>query len=387
MLIVIASVATLLLLLGFAKDFARLRLIPRLLAPAPGLDSVPLVSVLIPARNEARSIARCLDGALHQTFGRYEVIVVDDGSTDATSSILAHYAQEHTHLHVIDGAELPPGWTGKTYACYQAAAAAQGDWLLFLDADTVPQPDLLAALVTHTQHYALDMLTVFPFLELGSFWERVLLPPFQAIIRATFPFERINASDARPEEVVANGQCIFVKQSAYWSIGGHEAVHSAVLEDVRLAQALRAAGYRTGAVEGMRYLRVRMYTNGREVFEGLTKNAAAGYTSGGDRSFWVGTRQFFQAFAPLWLLFGGLALLLHFGDLPALAVFLFGLVVLLVALGLWSTLLRQLYALPAAYALLWPFALLCYGVIVLRSIWYVRSGRGVPWKGRNYVGT
>jgi glycosyltransferase involved in cell wall biosynthesis len=315
------------------------------------------------------------------------VIVVDDGSTDDTSSILAAYAQAHAHLRVIDGAELPPGWTGKTYACYQAASAAQGDWLLFLDADTVPQPGLLAALVTHTHRHSLDMLTVFPFLELGSFWERVLLPPFQAIIRATFPFERINAPDARPEEVAANGQCIFVARSAYWSIGGHEAVHSAVLEDVRLAQALRAAGCRTGAVEGMRYLRVRMYTNGREVFEGLTKNAAAGYTSGGERSFWVGMQQFFQAFAPLWLLFGGLVLLLRFGDLPALAVFLFGLAVLLAALGLWSTLLRQLYALPTAYALLWPFALLCYGVIVLRSMWYVRSGRGVPWKGRNYVGT
>lgn len=387
MIVFLATVATLLLFVGFARDFLRLRGMPRLLAPGPVEGILPMVSVLIPARNEARNIARCLDGLLMQTYPRYEVIVVDDASTDATPDILAHYVQQHARIKVLHGDALPPEWTGKTYACQQAATAASGDWLLFLDADTVPQSTLIAALVTHTHRYSLDMLTVFPFLELRSFWERVILPPFQAIIYATFPFERLNAPDVRPDEVVANGQCIMVRHESYTAIGGHSAVRGAVLEDVLLARMLRAAGCRTGAVEGVHHVRVRMYTSGPEVVEGLTKNAIAGYRSGGEHSAWAGTRQFLLILAPMWLTTGGVALMVGSGDVSAWVVTGQALIVWLVALSCWSIRLRQLYELPWVYALLWPFGMISYGLIVLRALWCVRSGRGVIWKGRTYVGT
>lgn len=384
--VLLVSAATILLLAGFAQDFARLRLLPRLSYPDGGVEEQPYVSLLIPARNEARNIARCLDGALAQLYSAYEVIVVDDGSTDATPAILASYAARDPRLRVLNAVPLPPGWTGKCNACQQAAAAAQGEWLLFLDADTVPQPTLLPSLMTHARRYQLDMLTIFPFLELISFWERVVLPPFLAMIYVLFPIERMNAPDSRPDENAANGQCILVRRSAYDSIGGHGAVCSEVLEDVRLAQALRAAGFRTGAAEGMRELRVRMYTNGREVLEGLTKNAEAGYRSGGGRSLWAGARQLALALGPPDLFVWGLILLAVRGDVLAWAVLLHGLVIVLVAFSFWGFLLRQLYDLPWFYALLWPFGVVCYSFIALRSMWQVRTGRGVIWKGRTYVG-
>jgi glycosyltransferase involved in cell wall biosynthesis len=386
MILVFLGLCAVLLLACFAREAARLRTIPRLAAPDAALPAPPLVSVLIPARNEAHTIARCLDGVLAQEYPAYEIIVVDDSSTDSTGEILARYAQQHAHVRVLNSGGPPPGWTGKAHACQQAAAAARGEWLLFLDADTVPLPGLIAALLDHSRRQQFDLLTVFPFLELESFWERAVLPPFRAILHATYPFKRLNAPDVRPDEVAANGQCILFRSAAYHAIGGHGAVRADVLEDVHLARAVRTAGYRTGAVEGSAYLRVRMYTNRYEVFEGLTKNAAAGYTSGGTRAFWVGAYQFMLAFAPFWLLAAGLVLLAQ-GRPAGWAALGLGLLVAGAALTYWILLMRTIYRLPGSTGLLWPFGLVCYGIIAARSLWQVRSGRGVTWKGRRYAGT
>jgi hypothetical protein len=263
---------------------------------------------------------------------------------------------------------------------------ATGEWLLFLDADTAPQPTLVAALLNHALGHRLDALTIFPFLELGSFWERLVMPPFLGLITASFPYERLSAPDVRPDEVVANGQCILVRRAAYESIGGHGAVRHEVLEDVQLGQRLRAAGYTIGAATGMEQLHVRMYVNGAEVVAGLTKNAAAGYRSAGGRSFWAMTRLLLQAMGPLWLLGAGLVLVLSEGSSLAWIVLAHGIVLAAVAFSFWAVLVRRLYRLPWFYGLLWPFGLLVYCLIAARSLWLVWSGRGVVWKGRSYAG-
>ncbi len=387
MILLIAGVVTILLVAGFARELERLRTMPQLCTTNPPEPPQPLVSVIIPARNEAATIAHCLEGVLAQSYRPYEVIVMNDASTDATGAIVADYATRFGQLRLLTSDGPPPGWTGKANACQQAAGAAQGEWLLFLDSDTVAQPTLLESLVSHTTCQQLDMVSIFPFLELKSFWERLILPPFRAIIYATFPFKRLNAADGRPADVAANGQCLFVRATAYHAIDGHGAVPAAVLEDVRLAQTMRQAGFRVGAADGTTYARTRMYTSGHEVIEGLTKNAAAGYVSGGRRSLGVGIWQFFLALAPCWLTSGGLVLLARQDTPQGWFVFGCGLMTALVALAFWSLLLHRLYRLPAWYAWLWPIGLTCYGIIVLRSMWHVRSGRGVRWKGRKYVGT
>lgn len=384
MIIALVAAATLLLLASYVRDWARLRAIPGLAAATPPPEP-PLISLLIPARNEERNIGRCVAGALAQSYPHIEVVVVDDGSTDRTGAILSDLATSE-RLRVLQGRPLPPGWTGKCNACQQLAEAAQGEWLLFLDADTAPGPGLAAALLGHAMSHRLDLVTVFPFLELGSFWERVVQPPFLALIVAIFPFERMARPDSRPDEVLANGQCIFVRRAAYLAAGGHAAVRAEVLEDVRLAQAVRAAGFRVGGGEAMRHLAVRMYTSGREVVEGLMKNAAAGARSGGARSTWAATRMIAQAFGPLWLIGAGLAWLALGGGATAAATAGLGGLALIGGLALWGALYRRLYRLSPAYALLWPFGLLSYLLIALAGMWRVRSGRGVVWKGRRYAG-
>lgn len=388
LLILLISAVTLAILVGAVQDLLRLRLIPRLLHSAAPEPAGPLVSIIIPARNEARSLAACLDGALSQTYEQLEVIVIDDHSTDATPAILAAYAASDQRLRVVQSQDLPPGWVGKPYACAQAAGLARGEWLLFLDADTQPAPGLVAALLAHAQHRALDVLTIFPLLQLVTFWERIILPSFVAMVVTIFRPERMLAADARPDEVFAIGPCILVRQRVYAATGGHAAptVRGAVLEDVQLAQSLRAGGARIGLAAGLAFLRVRLYTSGREVFEGLAKNAFEGYRSGNGRSLGVVMRQIGMAFAPLWLLASGGVLLATSGGILAWAVFLHGLLATLVAYGSWAGQLIRLYRIPGVYALCWPLGILSYGLIAAYSFWRVRSGRGVIWKGRVYVG-
>ena len=381
------SILTLLLLAGFAREYMRLRAMPNLSPPtSPGRDQ-PFVSLLVPARNEDRNIGRFLEGALQQKYHSYEVVVVDDHSTDATPEIIASYAARYRQLRSIQSAPLPAGWTGKCYACHQAASVARGEWLLFLDADTIPQPSLVAALVTHMQQHHLDMLTIFPLIELGSFWERIILPSFFTLLHSVFPFRRLNAPDVQPEETMANGQCIVVRRHAYEAAGGHHAIRNEVLDDVMLARMLRKAGFRTGAALGLRELRVRMYTNRKEVVEGLSKNAVSGFRSGGSRSLWGGIEQFALALLPLCLFVLGLMLLIIRGDILSWAVIMHAIVVGGIAFGFWSFLLQKRYHLSPLYALLWPFGMICYGLIALLSWRNLLSGRGVMWKGRTYART
>ncbi|MGQ9612031.1 glycosyltransferase [Chloroflexus sp.] len=366
---------------SFLGQWQRMRQIPRLTSPCLPPDP-PLISILIPARNEERGIGRCVQGALAQRYPHIEVIVVDDGSTDRTPAILADLAVTDTRLRIITGKPLPPGWVGKCHACQQASSAASGEWLLFLDADTAPAPDLVAALLCHALSTNGDMVTIFPFLELKTWSERLILPPFVALIVSIFPFERLAKPDVRPEEVLANGQCIFVRRSAYEAIGGHGAVRAEVLEDVRLGQCLRAAGFTVRGAIGMEYLAVRMYTNVAEVIEGLMKNASAGSRSGGRRS-WIGMSVLLaQAYGPLLLMSGGWFTGGWAGSLVALV----GILSWLIGLLFWGTLYQRFYRLNPLHAVLWPVGLLMYLLIAGYGILRVRLGQGVVWKGRRYVG-
>ena len=381
----LANLVTALVLIELGRDIARLHARPRLRTPLPKDHYGPQVSLLIPARNEQTTIGRCLDGALSLHYAPLELLVLDDGSTDETPSVLAAYAATG-RVQVLQGQALPEGWAGKCYACQQLADAAHGEWLLFIDADTAPQPGLIAALMAYAREQQLDALSIWPFLELGSFWERAVLPAFYGLIAAVYPADRANDPTAAPDAVLANGQCLLIRRTAYAAIGGHGAVRGEILEDVRIGQALRGAGYRVGITHGAGFMRVRMYTSSREVFAGLTKNAAAGYRSGGLRSFLAATRLLLLVAAPQWLLAAGLIALRQSRGRKGWALLGQGALTLGAGLGSWGEQLHELHGMPRRAAPLYPLGVVTYLLIALRAMWQVRRGRGVVWKGRTYQG-
>ncbi|HEY2026189.1 MAG TPA: glycosyltransferase family 2 protein, partial [Gemmatimonadaceae bacterium] len=239
-------------------------------------DEAPLVSVVIPARDEAHNIRRCAESVLASSYPRLEVIVVDDHSTDGTGDIARQLASRDGRLSVVTPPPLPRGWFGKQWACHTGAANARGGVLAFFDADTWQSPDLLSRAVTAMRARGSDLLTVGGTQELGSFWERLVQPQVFAVLAARYGgTESVNESD-RASQKIANGQCLLVTRDAYDAMGGHASVRAKVAEDLALAQRLHAAGRRVTLVLGLAQLSTRMYTSLRELVRGWGKNLYAG---------------------------------------------------------------------------------------------------------------
>jgi hypothetical protein len=364
------------------QDVLRERLAP-ILAPGVALAGQPLISVLIPARDEAQRIGTCLAGLADQSYRNFELLVVDDHSTDATSAIVRSYAARLPALQVAPSAALPDGWAGKCWACWQAAGRASGDWLLFLDADVVPQPQLLAALVAHAESRSLDLLTLMPFQQLGSLAERVVMPAFFALLYALYPLDRVG--DPRSPIAFANGPCLLIRREVYFAVGGHRAVRASILEDTELGRIVKSGGYRLQAAAGPDLIAARMYAGWPSLAEGLGKNAVAGYRSGGARSGWAGARLALVAFLPCYLLLAGASLALARPSAAIGAVLvLHGTLLAALALVCWGWLARRRYRLAPWWGALFPIGLAIYFWLAARALLRLRSGRGVVWKGRTF---
>src|SRR5271155_1895233 len=180
-----------------------------------------MVSAIIPARNEEGSIARAVESAAAQPEIA-EIIVVDDQSTDRTASILAELATRIPKLKILHTRALPPGWVGKNYAVALAADVAQGDWLLFTDADTCHMLGSTRRALTDAVDHNAVLVSYSPEQELGSFWERSLIPVVYSRLAVRYPFARINKP--KLTDAAANGQFLMVLRDVYQKIGGHAAI-------------------------------------------------------------------------------------------------------------------------------------------------------------------
>jgi glycosyltransferase involved in cell wall biosynthesis len=228
---------------------------------------VPQVSVIVPARNEEASLGTCLESLVAQDGVEFEVIVVNDHSSDRTREI----AESFPKVRVIEAGMLPRGWTGKNNAVATGAREARGQWLLFTDADTIHSPGSLARALAEASQNKAEMLSYSPEQVTASFWEAAVLPVVFAELARQYPPSKV--SDPKSPAAAANGQYILIRRETYDAIGGHAAVASEILEDVALARRVKASSYKLR----FRYsesVRTRMYRNFAQLREGWTKNLA-----------------------------------------------------------------------------------------------------------------
>ncbi|AHG91908.1 glycosyl transferase family 2 [Gemmatirosa kalamazoonensis] len=346
-----------------------------------GADA-PLVSVIVPARNEAPNIARCVRSVLDTTYARLELVVVDDQSTDDTAALARAAIGGEPRGRVIATPPLPAGWFGKPWACTTGAEAARGEILLFADADTTHAPDLVTRAVHALRRRGGGLLSVVGRQELGTFWERLVQPQVLAVLLGRYGgTERVNRS-RRVVDKIANGQCLLVDRATYDATGGHGAVRGAVAEDLRLAQHVFARGFPVHLVLGERQLATRMYTSLGELVRGWRKNVYAG----GRDAMPLG--RVGRAVFPLLLLLPPLMSLA-----PAVALLLIpmagippdvaraAIVAQAASLAFWLGAYRR-GGVPAAYALLAPVGAAVLLAIVVQAI---ARGRRVEWRGREYV--
>jgi chlorobactene glucosyltransferase len=361
--------------------------LPRLTSRTPNLSDAPvaggeLVSVIVPARNEAATIRTLLGSLLATRYHPVEIVVVDDRSTDDTAAVVSTVSDPRIRL--IRGDELPQGWYGKPWACYQGFRAAQGSLLLFTDADTHHHPELLGRAVGALSQEGAGLVTVSPLQRCVTFWERVVMPQIWFLLALRYHPPAVNRG-RQERDVIANGQFILTTRQAYEAAGTHKVVSQEVAEDLALAQAYLRRGLKLHFAFAERLMETRMYQNLAQLIEGWSKNIYLG----GRRSF--PGQPLLQALVPLmltvamlfWLAPPILLLCSTFiGGLRDVA----GAAIIASAAStlFWMLMCRQMQ-IPAIYGAGYPLGALMALYIVARSTW--RGSRRVEWRGRVYGGT
>lgn len=236
----------------------------------------PLVSVIVPARNEARNIGRCVRSLLASGYPALEVIVVDDHSHDDTAALAQEAGAGDPRLRVVSNPPLPNGWFGKQWACATGVGAAHGELLLFTDADTEHASDLLPRAVNALVRDDAGLLTVAGHQETHGFWERLLQPQVFWMLLVRYGGTESVSRARRAEDVIANGQFLLVRRSAYDAVGGHASVRDKVAEDLALAQRFHRFGLGIRLVRGEQQLSTHMYASLSELIAGWGKNIYAG---------------------------------------------------------------------------------------------------------------
>ncbi len=348
----------------------------------------PTVSIIVPARNEEDNITRCITSLLEQDYSQFEVVAVDDGSTDGTGRLLDELAHTHPQgnrlwvLRLRD--ELPTGWAGKPHALHMGIQEAQGEWLLFTDADTWHAPNALRSVVTQAVQEGMDLFTVGTQQELPTFWERVLMPMAYLGISMQYPPRLVN--DPKSKVAVANGQYLLIRKSVYEITGGYARpdLRGTLLDDRDLAHVIKSNGFKLHFVDGQDLIHVHMYRGLRDTWRGWRKNAYLG--SRGGLPFVLLELLGLPMITIIPFLLPTLARLTRrrngggIGSAEATLASVAELIPLL-AYRLWlNTMLRV----PWYYALTHPLAGAVFEGILSESTWRILTHQGVDWRGRQY---
>ena len=236
----------------------------------------PMVSILVPARNEEKNIARCVQSLLAFDYPAFEVLVLDDQSNDNTRSILEKLSRSHSRLQVLDGDPPSGGQVGKSWACSQLARRAQGELLFFTDADTFHQPETLRTIVTALEGEQADLLTGFPRQEVHTWGERFLVPFFSWAMLCFNPLA-LAYKLSHPALSSALGQMMLFRREAYLAIGGHEGVVSSIVDDLMLARKIKSNGMRWRVIFIADLISCRMYRNSREAIQWICEKSVCSF--------------------------------------------------------------------------------------------------------------
>ncbi len=326
-----------------------------------------LVSILIPARNEAQNIGPAIEAALASVGVPVEVLIMDDGSTDATPDIVRTYAARDGRVRLLTAPPLEDGWTGKVHACHHLSEAARGTHFLFVDADVRLAPQAAALLAGHAQATDAGLVSAVPRQIMRSLGELLTVPTINLLLLGYLPmgFMRLSRD---PGLGAACGQLMLVEREAYCSSGGHAAIHARIHDGIQLARLFRRKGFMTDLVPGETLASCRMYARFDEAWNGFAKNAHEGMAT--------------PVALPIWtvLLLGGHVL--PFALLPFAPTFPIAAAALL---SLGSRILVTVATRENPWSILLHPATILVGLAIQWSVLLrIGTARRAGWKGRLY---
>jgi chlorobactene glucosyltransferase len=360
-------VVLLLIALSNMRTLRRMEDHPRTLA-------APSVSILVPARNEEFNIAPCVRSLLAQDYPHFHILVLDDESTDGTWETLQFLVRGTTQLHVINGKPLPFNWIGKNWACHQLYEAANGELLLFTDADTTHGPGALRSAVNALLSERADLVTALPHEQVITWAEKLIVPMVPWTVFAFLPLSlayRLNA----PSLSACVGQFMMFRRGAYEAIGGHASVRQHAADDLALVRRIKSHGLCWRLLDGTNSVQCRMYRTPRQVFAGFNKNLFASFNYN------------LPVYLFTWLLLGVVFLqppVMIILAITALEVSALALTLAIIAVGgallLW-VLANLRFGFAIHLALFYPISLFIAMAVAASSLTCTLLGR-TSWKGR-----
>lgn len=341
------------------------------------IENAPTVSIIVPARNEARRVLeKSVSSMMAQNYQNYELIILDDRSTDDTKEILVNLFRtaeiRNSKFKIVDGADLPADWLGKPHALQQAFENAGGEWILATDADIIFAPGALATVVSYAETNKFDALTLVPRLILKSFWETLFIPVFGWFCLLAMPLHRVN--DQRRKESIGMGNFFMLRRNVLEKIGGFERVKAEVAEDLKLAEILKKQRFNLRVDYAPDLIETRMYSGFWEIWEGFTKNLFSGMKFSLSKTIFSVVSITLFGVLPIFL-----ALLSLANGSFELFIPLF--VVYLLQVSAFALVHRKWQG-NVIYALFAPTGLALFLAILINSTVRILSGRGVTWKGR-----
>ena len=338
-----------------------------MLKKSVGLQNCPRVSVLIPARNEEANVGACIKRFLSQNYDNFKVYVLNDQSTDSTGAIIEKFGEQYPEVQAIHGKPLPTGWGGKNWACHQLSQHADGEILIFTDADNRPAPNAIANTVAYIQRFDLGLLSAFPEKVTRTLAETLVVPVVDMFVYAGLPLW-LTYFSRFPSLAAASGLWIAFTREAYRLIGGHQAVSNQIVEDVELSRLAKKSGIKILTSAGTRVVSCRMYHSFSEVWHGFSKNL-----------FGLVRYKTIPFFILMFSLFTMCAL-------PYITVWFVPLRGLAIAAIAMNIVMRMVLALKYRHpfftsVILHPFGVLLTLLIGINSFFQVKRGR-LQWKGR-----
>lgn len=341
------------------------------------LKNPPLISILIPARNEAENISRCLKSLLKQDYPNMEIIVLDDNSTDGTGKVVKEIAQKDNRVRLVDGAPLEDGWIGKNFASHQLAKHAKGEYFIFTDADTLHFPKTVSSALGALMATKIDALSAYPRQIMVTFAERMTVPIINTALQCFIPFILIKKSKS-PLFCTALGQFMMFKREAYEKIGGYESIKGNMVDDIQISKRVKKAGLKFMVFDGRNTIFCRMYKNLKGVITGLAKSIYPAFN---------GNILALFSFAGVLTA----TLLVPFVLLP-LGAFIFGwptdiirlMIIQVIIVLVIKTMFAIRYKQRMIDILLAPVSMAIIDALIFLSFFQAKYGAGLSWKGRLY---
>lgn len=344
----------------------------------------PNVSIIVTAKNEEQMVSGCLDSLLSQTYANFQVIVVDDSSTDSTAEIVRNLVAKDSKLGLVPAGPKPDGWVGKSWPCWRGyEESSSADYLLFVDADSTFEKTVVQRSIQFMEDKSIDVFSLSPHIELCGIWARAVLPLIAGAINLLYPMMKVN--DGKSNRAYVFGTYFLVRKSVYETTGGHKAVKDQLVEDAAVARLIKSAGFNLKIEKGPEFVSTHWESDLKTIFHGMERIISSSSKGFGMVSILNALLLFFLIVYPVVYIFA----VVFYGILSGISSFglIASLLNVIIFLSLYSLEMKSVSGRLGLEIFLYFLGGLIFIAAIVTTALKIRTGKELIWKGQGYSQT